>query len=64
MARRLADRMTRAGRSVEAHFFDGEGHIFSAPARNREGRLLVDFFSRHLVTTITYVNALAHGAGF
>ena len=52
MARRLVTRMTEAGRAPEAHFFEGEGHIFRAEARNREWALMTDFFSRHLTTVI------------
>jgi pimeloyl-ACP methyl ester carboxylesterase len=48
MARRLAARMTDAGRAPEAHFFDGEGHIFHPEAHNREWALLEAFFGRHL----------------
>jgi acetyl esterase/lipase len=48
MARRLVVRMTDAGRPPEAHFFDGEGHVFRTDARNREWDLLFDFFDRHL----------------
>jgi dipeptidyl aminopeptidase/acylaminoacyl peptidase len=40
--------MTDAGRAPEAHFFDGEDHVFSVAARNREWELLVRFFERHL----------------
>lgn len=48
MARRLAARMTEAGYPPEAHFFEGEDHIFRAAARNQEWELMVDFFGRHL----------------
>ncbi len=48
MARRLVARMTEAGRPPEAHFFEGEDHIFRASARNREWELLIDFLNRHL----------------
>ena len=48
MARRLIARMTEAGRPPEAHFFEGEDHVFRAAARNREWELLIDFFARHL----------------
>lgn len=48
MARRLVERLTHAGRAPEAHFFEGEGHVFTAAGRNREWSLLVDFFERHL----------------
>jgi acetyl esterase/lipase len=48
LARRLVARMTEAGRSPDAHFFEGEGHTFRAPARNRLWELMTDFFSRHL----------------
>ncbi len=48
MARRLVARLTDAGRPPEAHFFEGEGHIFRAEARNREWALMTDFFARHL----------------
>ena len=47
-ARRLAERLTSVGYPPEAHFFAGEGHIFSTTARNREWELLVDFFARAL----------------
>ena len=50
MAHRLVARMTRAGRAPAAHFFEGEDHIFRAPARNREWELMVDFFGQHLPT--------------
>ena len=50
MSRRLVTRMMAAGRAPEAHFFDGEDHIFRAPARNREWELMIDFFSQHLPT--------------
>jgi fermentation-respiration switch protein FrsA (DUF1100 family) len=48
MARRLVERLTHGGRAPEAHFFDGEGHVFHASARNREWAPLVEFFERHL----------------
>jgi fermentation-respiration switch protein FrsA (DUF1100 family) len=48
MARRLVARMTDARRAPEAHFFDGEGHIFRPEAWNREWVLLEAFFGRHL----------------
>ena len=48
MARRLVARMIKAGGKPEAHFFDGEDHIFGTEARNREWELLVAFFARHL----------------
>jgi dipeptidyl aminopeptidase/acylaminoacyl peptidase len=48
MAKRLVARLTEAGHPTEAHFFEGEGHVFRAVARNREWELLVDFFTRHL----------------
>jgi pimeloyl-ACP methyl ester carboxylesterase len=48
MARRLVARMTAAGRTPEAHFFDGEGHVFHAEAWNREWALLEAFFGSHL----------------
>jgi pimeloyl-ACP methyl ester carboxylesterase len=51
MARRLVERMAKAGRPPEAHFFEGEDHTFQAEAANREWCLMVDFFSRHLVRT-------------
>lgn len=48
MARSLVARMTENGCPPEAHFFDGEGHIFRAPARNREWELISEFFKKHL----------------
>ena len=48
MARRLVARLTDVGCAPEAHFFEGEGHIFRAEARNREWALMTDFFARHL----------------
>ncbi len=51
MARRLVLRMTDAGQPPEAHFFEGEGHIFRAAARNREWELMADFFGRHLANS-------------
>ena len=48
MARRLVARPIEHGCQPEAHFFEGEGHIFRAEARNREWVLLTDFFARHL----------------
>ncbi|MGO9233270.1 MAG: alpha/beta hydrolase family protein [Methylocella sp.] len=48
MVRRLITRLTEAGRAPEAHFFEGEGHIFRAEARNQEWALLLDFFERQL----------------
>ncbi len=48
MARRLAARLTETSRAPEAHFFEGEDHIFRAAARTREWGLMADFFSRHL----------------
>lgn len=48
MARRLVARMTEAGGSPEAHFFEGERHQFGAAARNREWELMTDFLGRHL----------------
>jgi acetyl esterase/lipase len=48
MARRLVERLTKAGRPPEAHFFEGEGHNFGPDARNREWELVVEFFGRHL----------------
>lgn len=50
MARRLVARMTEAGRPPEAHFFEGEDHVFRAAARNREWELMIDFFSRHFAS--------------
>jgi pimeloyl-ACP methyl ester carboxylesterase len=51
MARRLVERMRVAGRPAEAHFFEGEGHVFGADARNREWELLLRFFGRHLAVS-------------
>ena len=51
MARRLVARLTDNGCSPEAHFFEGEGHIFRAPARNREWELMTEFFGKHLAKT-------------
>ncbi len=48
MARRLVARLTENGCPPEAHFFDGEDHIFRAAARNREWDLMLGFFDRHL----------------
>ena len=48
MARQLVARTTEAGHPPEAHFFEGEDHVFRAAARNREWELMVDFFGRHL----------------
>lgn len=48
MTRALVDRMTMAGHPPEAHFFEGEDHIFAADAHNREWELLTAFLSRHL----------------
>jgi acetyl esterase/lipase len=48
MAQRLVARLAEAGSPPEAHFFEDEGHVFRAEARNREWVLLVDFFARHL----------------
>jgi acetyl esterase/lipase len=48
MARRLVTRMTQEGRAPEAHFFEGEDHVFHADARNREWALMFEFFDRHL----------------
>lgn len=48
MARRLVARMTEAGREPEAHFFEGEDHVFRSAARNREWELMTEFFGRHL----------------
>ena len=48
MARRLVARMTEHRCSPEAHFFEGEDHIFRAAARNREWELMADFFAKHL----------------
>ena len=53
MARRLIARMTDNGCRLEAHFFEGEGHIFRAEARNREWALLTDFFARYLAVEET-----------
>jgi hypothetical protein len=50
MARRLVAQMTEAGRAPEAHFFEGEDHVFGASARNCEWALMLDFFERHLAT--------------
>jgi dipeptidyl aminopeptidase/acylaminoacyl peptidase len=52
MARRLVERLTLAGRAPEAHFFDGEGQVFQASARNREWALLIEFFERHLAIRV------------
>lgn len=48
MARRLEARMSDNGCPPEAHFFEGEGHIFRAPARTREWELMTRFFAKHL----------------
>ena len=48
MARLLVARMNENGCPPEAHFFDGEGHIFRAAARNQEWRLMTEFFETHL----------------
>jgi acetyl esterase/lipase len=48
MARRLVARLAAARSPPEAHFFEGEGHVFRAEARNRELLLLIEFFARHL----------------
>ena len=48
MARRLVARLIENGCQPEAHFFEGEGHIFRAEAQNREWALMTDFFARHL----------------
>jgi hypothetical protein len=48
MARSLVARMTENGCAPEAHFFDGEGHIFRAAARTQEWELMTQFFERHL----------------
>jgi len=50
MARTLVTRMTEAGRPPEAHFFEGEHHLFRAAARNREWELMTDFLGRHLAS--------------
>ncbi len=50
MAQILATRMAENGCLPEAHFFDGEDHIFRTSARNREAELLIAFFGRHLAT--------------
>lgn len=52
MARRLVARLTQAGSAPEAHFFEGEGHIFRAAARDREWELLIAFFERHLAAKL------------
>ena len=52
MARVLSDRMAAHGCRPETHFFEDEGHIFRAPARNREWQLMVDFFGKHLAANI------------
>lgn len=48
MARQLVTRLSEIGRAPEAHFFEGERHLFSAAARNREWDLMTDFLGRHL----------------
>ncbi len=48
MARVLVERMTKNRCPPEAHFFEGEDHIFRVGARNRAWELKVDFFDRHL----------------
>jgi len=48
MARVLTASMTKHGCPPEAHFFEGEDHMFRSAARNREWELMVEFFSRHL----------------
>lgn len=48
MAHRLVARMVEAGHPPEAHFFEGEGHVFRPEAWNREWQLLTEFFERHL----------------
>lgn len=52
MARSLVARMAAAGTPAEAHFFEGEGHLFRAEARNRQWTLIVDFFGRHLAPSV------------
>ena len=52
MARRLVTRLIENGCPPEAHFFDGEDHIFRAAARNRELELMLGFFGRHLAKSV------------
>ena len=48
MARRVVARLTEKGCPPEAHFFEGEGHIFRAEARTREWELMTKFFAKYL----------------
>lgn len=48
MAHRLVARMTAADRAPEAHFFQGEGHVFRSPANDESFGALVAFFTRTL----------------
>ncbi len=48
MARMLVVHMAGNRCPPESHFFEGEGHIFRAAARNQEWELITEFFDRHL----------------
>lgn len=48
MARVLVARLTENGCPPEAHFFEGESHIFRVAARNNEWELMIEFFGRYI----------------
>ena len=57
MARRLVARLIENGCQPEAHFFDGEDHIFRAAARNREWELMLEFFTKRLAKSAIFPRA-------
>ncbi|MEM7303835.1 MAG: hypothetical protein AAF468_22390 [Pseudomonadota bacterium] len=48
MTRRLEERRKRARLPVEAHYYEGEGHVPRGEAESRHHELLVSFFNRDL----------------
>lgn len=48
MTRRLEQRLRDHDRQPEIHYYEGEGHGWSADAENRHHDLLIAFFTRHL----------------
>ncbi|GGB58442.1 hypothetical protein GCM10011316_33140 [Roseibium aquae] len=49
MTRRLEARRVENGRPVEAHYYEGEGHVPGSAGENMHHELLIDFLGRTLV---------------
>ena len=50
MTRRLEERRKTANLPIEAHYYDGEGHVPGSEGENRHHELLVSFFRKTLCT--------------